>query len=340
MSSLIGVAGVAWHSAPDRLVVEQWSLARLGAEAAMLSDLYATLRDLVQTGLEQQRRRALVTFNGKSFDLPMLVRRLVRLGVVAPTEEPLRVPHVDLLPPARRLWRDRGPDCRLGTLERLHLRLDRQGDVGGAEVVELLWRWLEQPQGGAEDLARVQRHNRIDVLTLAALARTMHERMRWPLDTVERLRAARHHQRLGRPDMARRLLTPLLVALCRGAARGRGSALVVEAGMLAAQLDRQQQRWSSAARHWARVCRAVRGHPDAHEALAKHLEHRARQPAAALAVAAASQTPCPRRLARLRDKVGTAAIPPVGPVIDLWADARDGAPDGDLRPCAGFEPAV
>ncbi|MEM9455259.1 MAG: ribonuclease H-like domain-containing protein [Myxococcota bacterium] len=314
--SLIGVAGAAWHVAPDRIRVEQWSLGRVGAEAAMLADLDAMLRPRVGP------RCAFVTFNGASFDLPLLHRRLVRHGIYRPTDDPLRAPHVDLLPSARRLWRDRGPDCRLGTLEQHHLRLRREGDVGGAEVVELLWRWLEDPDpAAAADLARVKRHNRIDVLSLAALAFTMHDRLWRPVDAVERLRAARHHDRLGRASQAHALLKPLLGALARGAARGRGSDLAIEAGLLAAEIDRRAGRRDEAARLWARVCRAVPGHPQAHEALAKHLEHRARRPAEALAVAAASVTPCARRLIRLRTKAGDGAvIPPVAQVVDAWAD--------------------
>jgi len=317
-STVVGVAAAAWHVAPDRLRVEQWSLGQLGAEGDMLVHLEGVLRSHVGP------RCALVTFNGASFDVPLLRRRLVRHGIVRPTDDPLRMPHVDLVVPARRLWRDRGPDCRLGTLERDHLRLGRRGDVSGAEVVELLWRWLERPDAeSAADLARVQRHNRLDVISLAALAHTMHGRMRRPVDAVERLRAARHHQRLGRSALALELLQPLLVALARVAARRRGSALEVEAGMLAADIDRRAGRRGEAARHWARVCRAVPGHAEAHEALAKHLEHRARQPGAALAVAGASDSPCARRLIRLRGKLAEGAeIPSLPQVIDAWADPR------------------
>jgi len=314
--ALACVVGAAWHVAPDRMRVEQWSLHRASAEAAMLADLDATLRE--QLG----PRAAFVTFNGSSFDLPFLRRRLCRHGIYAPTEDPLRAPHVDLLPAARRLWRDRGPDCRLGTLELQYLRLDRQGDVSGAEVVELLWRWLEAPDATtAQDLARVQRHNRIDVLSLAALAHAMHERLRAPVDVVERLRAARHHEQLERLDHALELLAPLLARLEQGAGAGRGAAPAVEAGLLAAELERRKGRPAEAARRWAQVCRFAPGDPVAHDALAKHLEHQARRAAAALAVALASATPCERRLARLRKKAGEAAIPTVAEVLEAIVGA-------------------
>lgn len=302
------VVGAAFYVAPDRLRVEQWSLHRVSAEAAMLADLDAALRPRVGP------RTAFVTFNGASFDLPLLRRRMVRYGIHRPTDDPLRAPHVDLLPPARRLWRDRGPDCRLGTLERRQLRLAREGDVSGAEVVELLWRWLQAPDpAAADDLARVQRHNRIDVLSLTALAEAMHRRLRAPSDAIERLRAARHHDRLARPPEALAVLEPLLAALER--ATGRAAPSVVEAGLLAAEIERRRGRPEAAARWWAQVCRVAPGDPLAHDALAKHLEHHARWYEAALAVAAASATPCERRLARLRKKAGSAAIPGLAQVL-------------------------
>jgi uncharacterized protein YprB with RNaseH-like and TPR domain len=312
--ALVCVVGAAWHVAADRVRVEQWSLHRASAEAAMLADLDAAL------GQQVGPRSAFVTFNGSSFDLPLLRRRMVRYGLYAPTEDPLRAPHVDLLPAARRLWRDRGPDCRLGTLELRHLRLEREGDVSGAAVVELLWRWLEAPDAAAaDDLAKVQRHNRIDVLSLAALAQTMHERLLRPVDVVERLRAARHHEQLDRPAPARALLEPLLEALEHGVGAGRGASPAVEAGLLAAELARRQGHAAEAARLWALVCRFAPGDPLAHDALAKHLEHRARRPDQALAVAAASATPCARRLDRLRRKAagagGDADLPEVAHVL-------------------------
>jgi uncharacterized protein YprB with RNaseH-like and TPR domain len=309
--AVVCVVGAAFHVAADRVRLEQWSLHRVSAEAAMLADLDAVLTQRVGP------RSAFVTFNGSSFDLPLLRRRMVRFGLYGPTDDPLRAPHIDLLPTARRLWRDRGPDCRLGTLELRQLRLLREGDVSGAEVVELLWRWLEAPDpAAAEDLAKVQRHNRIDVLSMAALAQAMHTRLHAPVDAVERLRAARHHGQLERPAQAQALLAPLLAQLERGDGAGRGSSPAVEAGLLAAELERRHGRPAAAACRWAQVCRFAPGEPLAHDALAKHLEHRARQPAAALAVAAASATPCERRLARLRKKAAHAAIPPLAAVLE------------------------
>ncbi|MEM7157379.1 MAG: ribonuclease H-like domain-containing protein [Myxococcota bacterium] len=315
--ALVCVVGAAWHVAPDCLHFEQWSLHRVGAEGAMLADIDATLRDRVGP------RTSFVSFNGASFDLPLLRRRMIRHAIYRATEDPLRAPHVDLLHPARRLWRDRGPDCRLGTLEARQLAMHREGDVGGAEVVELLWRWLEEPdEAAAADLAKVQRHNRIDVLSLTALAHTMHRRLADPVDDVERLRAARHHHRLERMPAAVALLEPLLARLARSTTPGKGWETPVGAGLLAAEIERRAGRHDLAARYWAQVCRRVPGHPEAHEALAKHLEHKARAPAAALAVASASVTPCERRVARLRKKVADGPVPPVVEVVSTWAQPR------------------
>ncbi len=109
--------------------------------------------------------QALVTFNGKAFDVPLLNARYISNG-----EQPLlaSAAHLDLLPLARRLWRDRLPSRTLGCLEEHILGLTRtHEDVPGWVVPSLYFDYLRS--GDARPLKSVFYHNAMDVLSLAAL---------------------------------------------------------------------------------------------------------------------------------------------------------------------------
>ncbi|MDC0720648.1 ribonuclease H-like domain-containing protein [Nannocystis bainbridge] len=168
--------------------IEQWLLTQLSGEAALLADLEARLRAL---------GGPLVTFNGASFDLPLLRGRLRRCGL--PTDA-LAGTHLDLLPVARRLWRGRGPDCRLTTLERTQLGVRRDGDIAGRAIPEVFWAALREPHEARarEAVRRVVGHNLVDVLTMPALARTMARTLEAPGDPELVQRAADHQNAIGR----------------------------------------------------------------------------------------------------------------------------------------------
>jgi uncharacterized protein YprB with RNaseH-like and TPR domain len=109
--------------------------------------------------------QALVTFNGKAFDVPLLNARYITNGE---TPSLTSTAHLDLLPLARRLWRDRLPSRALGYLEEHILGLTRsQEDVPGWVIPSLYFDYLRG--GDARPLKSVFYHNAIDILSLAAL---------------------------------------------------------------------------------------------------------------------------------------------------------------------------
>jgi hypothetical protein len=151
------VVGLAWiDGAALRLV--QWLMASFAAERALIGRVRERLA----------RAGALVTFNGKSFDLPLLKARARLAGCDLGVQE---VPHLDMLHATRRLLRAGWPDCRLRTAEMEALRLERVDDLPGAEVPGAWRRWLERGDGSL--LERVLDHNRADLLSLAALLALM-----------------------------------------------------------------------------------------------------------------------------------------------------------------------
>lgn len=108
---------------------------------------------------------ALVTFNGKAFDAPLLNTRYIFHGLHSPLRD---LAHIDLLPLARRLWRDRLPSRTLGNLEVQILgALRTEEDIPGWMIPDIYFEFL---RGNDASLLRgVFYHNAMDVLSLAAL---------------------------------------------------------------------------------------------------------------------------------------------------------------------------
>ncbi len=108
-------------------------------------------------------RPALVTYNGKSFDLPYLQDRLSYYGLGTVS----CIPHFDLLHFTRSWWRDRYPSLRLSALEKAVFGIDREGDVPGQMVPEFYETYLRT--GNCGPLVPIVDHNRQDVSSLALL---------------------------------------------------------------------------------------------------------------------------------------------------------------------------
>jgi uncharacterized protein len=111
----------------------------------------------------------IVTYNGKTFDVPVMETRWAFHRMPAPLDE---VPHFDMLHPARRLWRSRSTpmetgSCRLSTLERVLLNMRRVGDVDGFEIPGRFFRFLRTAD--PRPLEPVLEHNRLDLVSLAAV---------------------------------------------------------------------------------------------------------------------------------------------------------------------------
>jgi len=137
-------------------VLRQFFLRSPGEEPAMLHALAEWLDTF----------DALVSFNGRGFDVPLLKSRF-KLARMRPRF--LRAPHLDLLAPARRVWRGRLESCRLKTLERDILDVRReQDDVDGAEIPYMYIDYIRS--GDASEMPRVLYHNAFDVLSVVSLS--------------------------------------------------------------------------------------------------------------------------------------------------------------------------
>ncbi len=143
------------------LVVEQILVRALGEEAPMLDRVVSRIRDASM----------LVTFNGKSFDMPLLRTRFVMARMVAPIEPP----HLDLLHIARRLHKPRGVQCNLTSIEKEVLGFERFDDTPSGEVSACYLHFLRT--GETRALLGVVEHNAWDVVAMASLVGLYGERL-------------------------------------------------------------------------------------------------------------------------------------------------------------------
>jgi uncharacterized protein YprB with RNaseH-like and TPR domain len=148
------LVGAGWWES-GRFVVEQFFMRDHSEEPSLLHGLLQRM----------QQRPVMVTYNGKSFDWPLLQTRyrMARVGGVA---EPLA--HLDLLFPARRLWRLRLDSVALKQLETQVLDFHRGRDIPSETIPQIYFDFLRG--GSPRGIADVLHHNRMDLCGLAFLA--------------------------------------------------------------------------------------------------------------------------------------------------------------------------
>lgn len=253
----------------DRFTIHQFFMRDYDEEPAQLHALAAVL----------DRLGAVVSFNGKSFDMPLLETRFTM------TRQAPRLsgaPHLDLLPVSRRIWKHRLESCALSNLEEAVLGVRRaQEDVPGWLIPGLYGDYVRSRD--AREMPRIFYHNAQDILSLVILAARLSSLLTHPL-------ASSQDGDIPGEDLygLGRLLCDLgqgdrgQVALAR-AVEGCRLRPVRELAMrdLAYQLKRQERR-DEALPWWQRLAREE-GAIYAFEELAKHYEWHARDTAQALA---------------------------------------------------------
>jgi hypothetical protein len=217
---------------------------------------------------------ALVTFNGKAFDAPLLVTRYALHHIPLPFKD---YSHLDLLPLARRLWRDRLPSRALKYLEENVLMAPRSAEeVPGYEIPYLYFDYLRS--GDATPLKGVFYHNAMDVVAMAALLRHAAHMLADPLHEsiehgLDRVALAKLFEELGEWETARRLYE-------RGLEQSLPEADFWQAVKRLALLQRRRGDLESAVKLWEKA--AADGHMYAFVEMAKYHEHTRRDAPAAL----------------------------------------------------------
>jgi uncharacterized protein len=258
------LVGLAWWESRG-LRVRQLFLRDFSEEHSILQELAAHIAE----------RPVLVTFNGKTFDWPLLENRFTMTRAI---KVPTLAAHLDLLHPARALWKLRLGSVRLIDLERQvldtqRLGLHRHGDVASALIPEYYFDYL---RGGTGDpLAGVVKHNQMDLRGLAALFGKINSLLdeRGSLDEKESLDLfglSRFLERRGERERAVSACARALDAGLPGEFRPRARREL-------ALMAKRDGDWERAAAIWEELARDPKGGIDACEQLAIYYERQQRE---------------------------------------------------------------
>jgi uncharacterized protein YprB with RNaseH-like and TPR domain len=209
--------------------------------------------------------QSLVTFNGKSFDVPLLNTRYILQGWKPPFNE---LAHIDLLHLSRRLWRDRLPSRTLSNLEVHILGAQRsEEEVPGWMIPQIYFEYLRD--GDARPLKRVFYHNAIDVISMAALLNHTTSLLEDPtnfpaIETLELAATARLYEELEQTSRAIQLYQQCLIS-------DPPADLFLDTAQRLALIFKRQGDYHAAIPIWEAAAEA--GGIYAFEELAKYYEH-------------------------------------------------------------------
>lgn len=220
----------------------------------------------------------LVTYNGRTFDVPLLDTRFRMHSQPFPSLDA----HFDLLSPARAIWKHRLPNCSLSTIERMVLGVSRGLDAPGWMIPQMYFDYLQSRD--VASLNAVFEHNRTDIVTLARLmsvVQSYEAGLDQPTDAVDRVAVALHRWRVfGSPEALEALSECWNTLSVPTALRLRVLREVTIA-------YKRQRKYATACAIWEQALsdpsRDIR--LLAAEELSKYLEHRERDHERALAIA-------------------------------------------------------
>ncbi|HLI33579.1 MAG TPA: ribonuclease H-like domain-containing protein [Terriglobia bacterium] len=260
---LIGVGAIE----DTQFVVRQYFLRDETDEKAALFALSKALESY----------EGLITFNGRIFDVPLLEARYAACCLQPPFS---RLVHLDLLHPARQLWKLRLEKCHLTNLERHVLGIARDGDVPGSEIPGIYFDYLRA--GDARGLQPVFFHNALDVVSLAALTVEVAEILQSAregnrsLPGLDLFSLSRIFERVGAVELSASICDQALSA-------GLPEALEPRALWHLARQHKRLRRFDAAAEIWLNLARRETPYAlDAYRELVIHYERRQRDAQTAL----------------------------------------------------------
>ncbi len=253
--AFVFLSGFSHFTEDGRLRVDQFFLPHPSEEKAFI---YAVQEFLTHYSI-------LSSYNGKSFDVPMLRSRFILNDM---EDDGLEKTHLDLLFLARNLWKRRLASCRLVEIEESILHFSRSGqDVPGWLVPIIYQDYLRE--GKAEALKDVLYHNAQDVISLAALFNVVHamlngEREIYSIEEADDFASLGYlYEKLRRFDLSSSYFGAYFAE--------KGDSATPEVMYDYAWMQRRKENWSEAVKYWHLA--AEKDHLPSMVELAKYYEH-------------------------------------------------------------------
>jgi len=238
---LLGISSIV----DDSIVTEQILLNGFSGESTMLNWFNSKLKP----------DSVLVSYNGKSFDVPLLASRFRIHNIASPL---YTLHHIDLVHWIRRMYKNTWENCRLSNAEIHCLGFKRQNDIPGSEAPEI-WRSLLK-QGDLSRLSGLLNHHYLDIVSLIGLLDVVNLKLiNNKLTDFDIYATANYFYNNSLGDKAKKLLE-------------QREALLNEKGVyLLAKIYRREKNWGRAVELWKSLHQ--RNHNQATEDLAKYHEH-------------------------------------------------------------------
>lgn len=241
----------------DKFIIRQYFIPDFSYEYAMLLHLNALM----------EKYPHLVTFNGQTFDFPLIMTRMTMNRIKPAVPEPV---HLDLLHPARRLWKKTIGSCSLTSLEREILGEFRQGDVPGALIPQMYFNYLRNQN--FELMEKVLFHNMQDIMSMASLIVKMWSHIEMAecggLRCSEYYSLAKIYEKRGNYNLAVRYYEK---------ARKSGNVIIRHnASEALSSIYKKNKEWDKAVALWEEMAEEKRMDVSSYVELSKYYEHTTR----------------------------------------------------------------
>lgn len=242
----------------DNFIVKQFFLRDFPDETATLHSVHNMLKQF----------NSIVSFNGKSFDWPLLQTRFIYHRIKCELVDP---PHFDLLHAARRIWKHRLRDCSLGNLENEIMNVHRTNDIPSYLIPHIYFEYLRNKD--ANPLRQIFYHNEMDILSLVSLTVLLSQIHKQPLDTLDHHldlnTLSKHYENTKQWDRNISIYQSLL-------GKATNHEIRTELGLRLSYCYKRLGQWDSAIELWERLVSDGQFRHEPYEELAKYYEHHIR----------------------------------------------------------------
>ncbi len=240
----------------DKFIIKQFFMRDFPEEPAMLHLIHEHLENF----------SSFISFNGKSFDMPLLKTRFTYHRIKSQLDD---LPHLDLLHAARRIWKRRLTDCSLSSLEQQILHVSRTSDIPSYLIPHTYFEYLRTKN--AHPIKKIFYHNEIDILSLVSLTILLNNIHKQPTevlpDRVDLLTLARHYENTNQWQNNISIYQTLL-------AEENNRAMRRELNLKLSYCHKHLGEWEQAALLWQELTTSSGFVFEAYEELAKYYEHR------------------------------------------------------------------